>query len=116
LTDISTGITDVSLTQSADTVEVTGFSDTAKQYIMGLKGANGSISGVLSTTIDTVLAAILGSTDTKSFEYYPYSTSAGTFKKGECFVTSYETKQSVTGAWTYSAGFVVSGGVTSTTI
>ena len=118
LTDISTGMGDVSLPVNADTVEVTGFSDTAKAYVMGLKGANGSISGTLSSAVDTVLAFIVGSTDTKSFEYYPYSTSAsGSIeKKGECFVTSYETKQSISGAWTYSCSFIVSGGVTSTTV
>jgi hypothetical protein len=117
LADVSTGMTDVSLPQSADTVEVTGFGDTAKQYITGLKSANGSISGTLSTVVDPVLSAIVGSSDTKSFEYYPYSTATnGILKKGECFVTSYEPKQSISGAWTYSAGFVVSGGVTSTTV
>jgi hypothetical protein len=116
LTDISTGMTDVSLPQSADTVEVTGFTDTAKQYVMGLKGANASISGTLSTTVDTVLSGIIGSSDTKSFECYPYSTATGSVeKKGECFVTSYETKQGVSGTWTYSANLIVSGGVTSTT-
>lgn len=118
LTDISTGMIDVSLPVSADTVEVTGFTDTAKTYVMGSKGANGSISGTLSSAVDTILAFIVGSTDTKSFEYYPFSTSvSGSIeKKGECFVTSYETKQSVSGTWTYSASFIVSGGVTSTTV
>jgi len=118
LTDISTGMTDVSLPVNADTVEVTGFTDTAKQFVMGLKGANASISGTLSSAIDDVLAFIVGSTATKSFEYYPYSTSvSGSIeKKGECFVTSYETKQSVSGVWTYSAALIVSGGVTSTTV
>jgi hypothetical protein len=117
LTNISTGMADVSLPQSADTLEVTGFSDTSKNYVMGLKGANFSISGTLSSAVDTVLAGIIGSSDTKSFEYYPVSTSTdAVLKKGECFVTSYETKQSISGAWTYSAGGVVSGAVTSTTV
>ena len=116
LTDISTGMNDCSLPQAADTVEVTGFTDTAKQFVMGLKSANGSISGSFSSAIDTVLAGIVGSTDTKSFEYYPFSTATGSIeKKGECFVTSYDVKSGVSGAVTYSAGFIVSGGVTSTT-
>jgi hypothetical protein len=115
LTDISTGMTDASLPVEADTVEVTGFTDTAKNYVMGLKGSNGSISGNFSTTVDTVLAGIVGSSDTKSFEYYPYSTGTGSVaKKGECFVTSYDVKAPVSGAITYSANLIVSGGVTST--
>ena len=116
LTDISTGMNDASLPQAADTVEVTGFTDTAKNYVMGLPSANGSISGSFSTTVDTVLAAIVGSTNTKSFEYYPYSTGTGaTEKKGECFVTAYDVKAPVGGQITYSANGIVSGGVTSTT-
>lgn len=116
LTDISTGMNDVSLPTAADTVEVTGFTDTAKNYVMGLKSANGSIGGGFSTTVDTVLSGIVGSTDTKSFEYYPYSTASGSVeKKGECFVTAYDIKGSVSGAITYSANIIVSGGVTSTT-
>lgn len=115
LTDISTGMTDVSLPKEADTVEVTGFTDTSKQFVMGLAGANGSISGNFSTTVDAVLAAIVGSTDTKSFEYYPYSTGTGSvLKKGECFVTSYDVKAPVGGQITYSANLIVSGGVLST--
>jgi hypothetical protein len=115
LTDISTGMNDASLPQAADTVEVTGFTDTAKNYVMGLPSANGSISGSFSTTVDTVLAAIVGSTNTKSFEYYPYSTGTGAvLKKGECFVTSYDVKSAVSGAVTYSANLIVSGGVLST--
>ncbi len=116
LTDISTGMNDASLPQAADTVEVTGFTDTAKQYVMGLKSANGSISGSFSSAVDTVLSGIVGSTDTKSFEYYPFSTVAGSIeKKGECFVTAYDVKSAVSGAVTYSASIIVSGGVTSTT-
>ncbi|MFA5305988.1 MAG: hypothetical protein WC365_00925 [Candidatus Babeliales bacterium] len=115
LTDISTGMTDVSLPISADTVEVTGFTDTAKNYVMGLPSANGSISGQYSTTVDTVLAGIAGSSDTKSFEYYPYSTGTGAvLKKGECFVTSYDVKAPIGGQITYSANLIVSGSVLST--
>ena len=116
LTDISTGMNDCSVPQVADTVEVTGFTDTAKNYVMGNKSANGSIAGSFSSAVDTVLSGIVGSTDTKSFEYYPFSTASGSIeKKGECFVTSYDTKSGVGGAVTYSAAFIVSGGVTSTT-
>jgi len=116
LTDISTGMTDCSLPQDADTVDVTGFTDTAKNFVMGLKGANFSLSGNFSTTVDAVLGAIVGSTDTKSFEYYPYSTGTGAVeKKGECFVTAYDVKAPVGGQITYSANGIVSGGVTSTT-
>ncbi len=116
LTDISTGMNDASLPQAADTVDVTGFTDTAKNFVMGLKSANGSISGSFSTTVDIVLSGIVGSSDTKSFEYYPYSTATGSVeKKGECFVTAYDVKAPAGGAITYSASLIISGGVTSTT-
>jgi hypothetical protein len=117
LTDISTGMADCSLPQSVDTVEGTGFTDTAKQYVMGLQGANGTISGTLTTTVDPILAGIVGSTDTKSFEFYPYSTASGSiYKKGECIPTAYETKQSVSGLWSYTFSFIVSGGITSSSV
>lgn len=116
LTDISTGMNDASVPAAADTVEVTGFTDAAKTYVMGLKSANGSIAGSFSSAVDTVLAGIVGSTDTKSFEFYPFSTATGSVeKKGECFVTAYDVKSGVSGAVTYSASLIVSGGVTSTT-
>ena len=119
LTDISTGMTDVDFPQTADTAEVTGFSDSNKAYVLGTKGATITVTGAFSTTVDNVLAFIVGGTTNASetFNYYPNTTASNAvIKTGECFCVGYNTKSGIGGAVNYTATFTVTGAVTSTTV
>jgi len=113
LTDISTVLTDVSFPQSVETAETTAFGSSAKSYIVGLTDGTISISGNFDKTVDIHLAAIVGKTDSVSFEYGPEGSTA-TYAKytGECFLTSYEKSGGVGDVVKFSAEFQVTGAIT----
>ena len=113
LTDISNTLTDVSFPQSVDTAETSAFGSSAKTYVVGLSDATFSVSGNFDATVDAHLAAIVGKTDSVSFEYGPEgSTSTYTKYTGEAFLTSYEKSGAIGDVVTYSAEFQVTGAVT----
>lgn len=60
------------LDMSTDTVDVTCFGDTNKQYVQGLKDVKGSISGIWDDTIDTLFTAA-DSADGCKLYLYPSS-------------------------------------------
>ena len=113
LTDISTVLTDVSFPQSVETAETTAFGSSAKSYIVGLTDGTLSVSGNFDKTVDIHLNAIVGKTDSVSFEYGPEGSTA-TYAKytGECFLTSYEKSGGVGDVVKFSAEFQVTGAVT----
>jgi hypothetical protein len=105
LTDISNTLNSVSFPREAETLETTSFGSSDRSYVIGFTGATISIEGSFDATVDTHLAAIVGKTDSVSFEYGPEGTTS-TFTKytGEAFLTSYETAEfQVTGAITRGA-------------
>lgn len=113
LTNISTVLTDVSFPQSVETAETTVFGASAKSYIVGLTDATISVSGNFDNTVDIHLAAIVGKTDSVSFEYGPEGSTSGFAKyTGECFLTSYEKSGAVGDVVNFSAEFQVTGAVT----
>lgn len=107
----------VSFPRSADTVEVSVFCSSAKEYVIGLKDATISIEGIFGTTPDNYLSGILGTS--AAFAYYPGTTApvAGKYSKytGVCFLTSYEIPTAVDAAATFTAEFQVTGTVSRTT-
>ena len=113
LTDISNTLTDVSFPQSVDTAETSAFGASAKTYIVGLTDGTFSVSGNFDATVDAHLAAIVGKTDSVSYEYGPEGSTA-TFVKytGECILTSYEKSGAIGDVVTYSAEFQVTGAIT----
>lgn len=113
LTDISNTLTDVSFPQSVDTAETSAFGSSAKTYIVGLTDGNFSVSGNFDATVDAHLAAIVGKTDSVSFEYGPEgSTSTYTKYTGECILTSYEKSGAIGDVVTFSAEFQITGAIT----
>lgn len=122
LTDISAYCDEVTFSRSLETAETTTFGDNAKEYIMGLSDATISISGKFdaagASTVDAVLAGILGQEATASFAYTPGGGSASATNPkytGECYLTSYEITGSVGDAVTFSAEAQVTGAITRAT-
>src|SRR3990167_1952860 len=78
LVTLSSGITEMSLSRSLDTADITSFSDNDRSYIPGLRGAELSFSGNFSSTHAEVLDGVLGrnSTATLSFEFSPDGSTA----------------------------------------
>ena len=116
LTDISTYVNSVDFPETADVAETTTLGDGSKSYIVGLKDATLSISGLWDSAIDGILGAVVGQTATLSFEYSPEGTASSKVKyTGECIVTSYSQSSPVGDVVGFSADMQVSGNVTRAT-
>ena len=116
--DISAYCNEVSLSRDIETAETTTFGDDAKEYIIGLTDATLSVSGMFdaagASTVDAVLAGVLGQEASLSFEYIPGGGSVGTSNpayQGECYCTSYEVSGSVGDVTSFSASFQVTGAI-----
>lgn len=121
-TDISAYCDDISFSRNLDTAEVSTFGDDAKEYLIGMSDATISVSGKFDAdgagTVDAVLAGILGSSTTASFEYLPGGGTASATNpayQGECFLTSYEVSGAIGDAVSFSADFQVTGAITRAT-
>lgn len=116
LTDISTYVNSVDFPETADVAETTTLGDGSKSYIVGLKDATLSISGLWDSTLDGILGAVVGQSATLSFEYSPEGTTGGNVKyTGECILTSYSQSSPVGDVVGFSADMQVSGDVTRAT-
>lgn len=120
--DLSAYLSDVSFSRSLETAETTTFGNDAKTYIMGLSDATISISGRFdaagASTVDAVLAGILGQEASVTFAYTPGGGSASSSNpkySGECYCTSYEVSGSVGDVTSFSAEFQVTGAITRAT-
>jgi hypothetical protein len=113
--ELTTGLSSVSLSPSADTAEVSALNDTAKGYIAGLKDATVEVEGPRDVTIEGYLFGILGLA--RRFTYFPEGSSSGKVVYiGTAICTSFEDGSSVDDANRYSASFQVTGAVTRTTV
>lgn len=116
LIDISTQCTEFNLTNSVESFDVTAFQSTNKEYLVGFSDGKISINGFVDATINTHLMGLVatsGSGSTRSFQWGPEGTTAGLPKfTGECFVTDYAPKSSVSGANTFSLSLQITGAIT----
>jgi predicted secreted protein len=115
--DISCYLMSVTLPRSADTVEVTNFCSSAKEYLAGLRDATVSFEGIWDPTVDGILEGILGVE--KDFWYYPGTTDATNTQfiqyTGSAILTAYEVPTAVDAAVTFSGEMQVTGVITRTT-
>lgn len=124
--DISPTLREVSFPVTIDTPETTAFGSTAKTYVVGIKDARFSVSGMFDATAsvgpDTVLSAIFGASGPTSggdsgqtgfgFVYSPSGTTVGLVKyTGRAHLTSYQVQGSVSDMVAFSADFQVTGAV-----
>lgn len=113
LTDISAFVNNVDFPETADVAETSVLGASNKTYIVGLKDATISLSGLFDATADAIFGAVVGQTATLSFEYSPEGTASGKIKyTGECILTNYAMSSPVGDVVAYSADLQVSGAVT----
>lgn len=97
------GLTQWSIDMSQDMIEVTGFGDSNKQYVPGLRDAKGSFSGTWDDT-ETKIYAAANSADGTKIYLYPSSSKLASYFYGPAWVTfsmSVDSggKVSVSGNW-----------------
>ena len=113
LTDISAFVNNVDFPETADVAETSVLGASNKTYIVGLKDATISLSGLFDATADAIFGAVVGQTATLSFEYSPEGTASGKIKyTGECILTNYAMSSPVGDVVAYSADLQVSDAVT----
>ena len=113
LTDISAFVNNVDFPETADVAETSVLGASNKTYIVGLKDATISISGLFDATVDAILGAVVGQTATLSYEYSPEGTGSGKVKyTGEAILTNYALSSPVGDVVAYSADLQCSGAVT----
>ena len=110
--DISNTLTSVDFPETIETAETTAFGSSAKSYIVGLKDATISVSGIWDATTDGV---VMGGTEpaSRSFVYGPAGSGTGAVKySGEAIVSSYSISNPVGDVVTFSLDLQVTGAVT----
>jgi hypothetical protein len=101
------GVSAWSLDRSTDTVEVTAFGDTNKQYVQGLPDVSGDFSGFYDET-ETKLFTASTSADGCKIYLYPSTNALTKYAYGPAWLSvSYET--GVSDAVTVSGSFVANG-------
>ena len=104
-------LTSVDFPETIDTAETTAFGATSKSYLVGLRDATISVSGLWDATID---GYIIGTEPaTRSFIFGPAGSTGGNVKyTGECILTNYTISNPVGDVVTYSLDLQVTGNVT----
>ena len=112
--DISDTLTSVDFPETIDTAETTAFGATSKSYIVGLRDATISISGLWDATVD---GYIIGTEPaTRTFIFGPAGSTGGNVKyTGEAILTNYSVSSPVGDVVTFSLDLQCTGGVTRTT-
>ena len=109
--DISDTLNSVDFPETIDTAETTAFGATSKSYIVGLRDATISVSGLWDATVDGYFIGTEPAT--RSFVFGPAGNTSGYVKySGECILTSYSVSSPVADVDTYSADFQVTANVT----
>lgn len=110
--DISDTVTNVDFPETLDTAETTAFGSTSKSYIVGLRDATISVSGIWDATVD---GYIRGGAEpaSRSFIFGPAGDTGGNVKyTGEAIVTNYSISNPVGDVVTYTLDLQVTGDVT----
>ena len=101
----------VDFPETIETAETTAFGATSKSYIVGLRDASISVSGLWDATVD---GYIIGTEPaTRSFIFGPAGTTSSNVKyTGECILTNYSVSAPVGDVVTFSLDLQVTGNVT----
>lgn len=108
---LSNVLTSVDFPETIDTAETTAFGSTSKSYIVGLRDATISVSGLWDATVD---GYIIGTEPaTRSFIFGPAGSTGGNVKyTGEAIMTNYSISNPVGDVVTFSLDLQVTGNVT----
>lgn len=112
--DLSNVLVSVDFPEIIETAETTAFGATSKSYIVGLRDATISISGLFDATVD---GYIIGTEPaTRTFIFGPAGNTSGYVKyTGEAILTNYSVSSPVGDVVTFSLDLQCTGGVTRTT-
>ena len=112
--DVSNVLVSVDFPEIIETAETTAFGATSKSYIVGLRDATISVSGIWDATVD---GYIIGTEPaTRTFIFGPAGNTSGYVKyTGECILTNYSVSSPVGDVVTFSLDLQCTGGVTRTT-
>lgn len=112
--DLSDVLVSVDFPEVVETGETTAFGATSKSYIVGLRDATISVSGIWDSTVD---GYIIGTEPaTRTFIFGPAGSTSGYVKyTGECILTNYSVSSPVADVVTFSMDLQCTGGVTRTT-
>ena len=104
-------LTSVDFPETIDTAETTAFGATSRSYIVGLRSATISVSGLWDATVD---GYIIGTEPaSRSFIFGPAGSTGGNVKyTGECILTNYSISNPVGDVVTYTLDLQVTGNVT----
>lgn len=107
-------LTSVDFPETIDTSETTAFGATSKSYIVGLRDATISVSGLWDATVD---GYIIGTEPaSRTFIFGPAGSTSGNVKyTGECILTNYSVSNPVGDVVTFTLDLQVTGNVTRTT-
>lgn len=111
LRNISTDISSVDAPDNADTADVTGFTQSRRQYVVGLRDntitLNGFLNDIANTGVHGVLSGIVGGTAGRTFEFYPNGSASGYARMvGEVLCSAYSVRADIGGAVTFTATLV----------
>lgn len=115
LTDLSSYITDISgINNTTAMIDSTTLGDSSLENFPGLRNGDAiTISGNWETALNTHMTALLSNTATRTWEYNPAGTGAGTPKvSGECYVESYVVTSAVADIVKFTATLRQTGDVT----
>jgi len=110
LRDIGEDITSVEAPGNADTIDVSGFGDTKKKYVVGLQDSQMRIQGNFNDVANkahAVFSGIVGGTTGLKMHFWPRGSATGAPQfRGSVLCSEYSVTSSVTGAVTFSANLV----------
>ena len=108
---LSNVLNSVDFPETIETAETTAFGATSKSYIVGLRDATISVSGLWDATVD---GYIIGTEPaTRSFIFGPAGTTGGNVKyTGEAILTNSSVSAPVADVVTFSLDLQVTGNVT----
>ncbi len=111
---LSNVLTSVDFPETIDTAESTAFGSTSKSYLVGLRDATISVSGLWDATVD---GYIIGTEPaSRTFIFGPAGSTGGYVKyTGEAILTNYSVSAPVADVVTFSLDLQVTGNVTRTT-
>lgn len=115
LTDLSSYITDISgINNTTAMIDSTTLGDSSLENFPGLRNGDAiTISGNWETALNSHFTAILSNGSTRTWEYSPAGTTAGTPKvSGECYVESYVVTSAVADIVKFTATLRQTGDVT----
>lgn len=117
-TSIHTFCSNISLSRNGDTLDVTTFGDSDREFIQGLRSATITLSGYFdptaSTGPDAVLDAAYGDADGVPFSLVFGPSGTTVTYAGNALVASYETSAAVDGLIAFSASLTTTGAITRT--